>query len=38
MKAEDFDASVNSWPFWKASILCALAGGAIGAFLTLVGM
>lgn len=32
------DAKVGSWPFWKASIMAGLIGGAIGAFLALVGL
>lgn len=28
----------KSWPFWKASIFCALLGGAVGAFLALLSL
>lgn len=30
------DAKIGSWPFWKASILCAMIGGALGAVLALI--
>jgi hypothetical protein len=31
------NAPAGSWPFWKASIMAAVIGGAIGALLALVG-
>jgi len=32
------DENPTSWPFWKASILCAVVGGILGALLALMGM
>jgi hypothetical protein len=31
-------AKVGSWAFWKASIICAMLGAALGAFLALLGL
>jgi hypothetical protein len=31
------ETKIDSWPFWRASIMCALLGGALGAFLALIG-
>ena len=32
------ELKTGSWPFWKASIMTGLIGGAVGALLALIGV
>lgn len=32
------ELKIGSWPFWKASLMAGLIGGAVGAFLALIGV
>jgi len=38
MNINPLDTKTGSWPFWKASIVCALIGGTLGAFLALMSL